>query len=267
MQTIGEKLEEARKRRGISIREASEVTKIRSEYLANFENNSFDLNVPDVYIRGFLRAYAEFLKLNGEKIITDFNAHQLGESTFVRQKESRESLGRMDIPAESNQGGEGTPSPAGIPQPSEPSANPQNDEGRFNYNNFDKATLIKVGGPIAGAAVLVIVIVIGLVAIFRSGPEETATATTTEAPAAAQELTLLANGGNILSITATEVGTGRQIFRGPLNEGDKHRIPFDEQVELRFTNAEYLGLEANGRTLRMGEARGPGRIIYPPPGR
>ena len=36
MQTIGERLEEARKRKGISIREASEATKIRSEYPVSY---------------------------------------------------------------------------------------------------------------------------------------------------------------------------------------------------------------------------------------
>ena len=33
MQTIGERLEEARKKRGLSLREAAEATKIRGDYL------------------------------------------------------------------------------------------------------------------------------------------------------------------------------------------------------------------------------------------
>jgi len=58
MQTIGERLEEARKRKGISIREAAEATKIRSDYLHKFESNQFDLNLAEIYTRGFLRSYA-----------------------------------------------------------------------------------------------------------------------------------------------------------------------------------------------------------------
>ena len=54
MQTIGERLEEARKRKGISVREAAETTKIRSDYLQKFEANSFDVNLPPLYIRGFV---------------------------------------------------------------------------------------------------------------------------------------------------------------------------------------------------------------------
>ena len=51
MQTIGERLEEARKRKGISIREAAEATKIRGDYLQKFESNQFDLNLAEIYVQ------------------------------------------------------------------------------------------------------------------------------------------------------------------------------------------------------------------------
>ena len=71
MQTIGERLEEARKRKGISIREAAEATKIRGDYLHKFEGNQFDINLPEIYVRGFLRTYATYLKLSSDKINSD----------------------------------------------------------------------------------------------------------------------------------------------------------------------------------------------------
>ena len=61
MQTIGERLEEARKRKGISIREAAEATKIRGDYLHKYESNQFDIKLPEIYVRGFLRTYANYL--------------------------------------------------------------------------------------------------------------------------------------------------------------------------------------------------------------
>ena len=88
MQTIGERLEEARKRKGISIREAAEATKIRGDYLQRFENNQFDLNLADIYVRGFLRGYASFLKLPVEKILNDFNA--LGTGSRAPKTPNRE---------------------------------------------------------------------------------------------------------------------------------------------------------------------------------
>lgn len=82
MQTIGERLEE-RKRKGISIREASESTKIRSDYLQKFESNTFEIGLPDIYVRGFLRSYAHFQAQRRE------DPHRLRRSRPRRPRESR----------------------------------------------------------------------------------------------------------------------------------------------------------------------------------
>ena len=74
MQTIGERLEDARKQKGISIREAAESTKIRGEYLQKFESNHFDIGLSNIYVRGFLRTYSNFLKLPAERILNDYAA-------------------------------------------------------------------------------------------------------------------------------------------------------------------------------------------------
>ena len=95
MQSIGERLEEARKRKGISIREAAEATKIRGDYLHKFENNQYDIKLPEIYVRGFLRTYANYLKLPGEKIINDYNG--LGHHESKQRSLNREVYGRMDI--------------------------------------------------------------------------------------------------------------------------------------------------------------------------
>ena len=98
MQSIGERLEEARKRKGISIREAAESTKIRSDYLHKFENNQYDLRLPEIYVRGFLRSYAAFLKLPPDKIIADYNAlNNAPEPRPGSRAVNREVYGRMDI--------------------------------------------------------------------------------------------------------------------------------------------------------------------------
>lgn len=268
MQTIGEKLEETRKRLGISIREASEVTKIRSEYLAGFENNSFDINLPEVYIRGFLRSYAQFLKLNSDKIITDYNAHKLGQNAFAPQRESRESLGRMDIAAAGAASEESARQPAAATiedrRPQQPAASNVAADDRFSENSIDKAALLKGGGAIAAAAVAVVVVVIGLVAFLRSGANDaTAEETAVSAPIATQELTLFANGGNIPLVIVTEIDTEQELFRGPLNDGDSQRVPFVRQVRLNYSKAEHLQIEHNGMRYEVG-GRGPSRSTFPP---
>ena len=70
---IGQKLEEARNRKGISIREASESTKIRGDFLTSFEAGKFDLQLPEVYLRGFIRVYARFLGIDPESAVDDLS--------------------------------------------------------------------------------------------------------------------------------------------------------------------------------------------------
>ena len=84
MQTIGERLEEARKRKGISIREAAETTKIRGDYLQKFEANTFDIDLPPLYIRGFVRTYSRFLELDPERLISEVDALLARHGGLVR---------------------------------------------------------------------------------------------------------------------------------------------------------------------------------------
>src|SRR5476649_2656841 len=105
MQSIGERLEEARKRKGVSIREAAEATKIRGDYLHKLETNKFDLGLTPLYVRGFLRNYAHWLKLPADKLVGDFDALGL-DSPRTARPINREVYGRMDLSAGGNAGDE-----------------------------------------------------------------------------------------------------------------------------------------------------------------
>jgi cytoskeleton protein RodZ len=94
MTTIGERLEDARKKKGISIREAAEATKIRGDYLQKFEGNQFDIGLTEIYVRGFLKSYAHFLKIPSDRIISDYMSLGRGDS---RKQPSREIYGKMDL--------------------------------------------------------------------------------------------------------------------------------------------------------------------------
>jgi cytoskeletal protein RodZ len=88
---IGQKLEEARNRKGISIREASESTKIRGDYLTSFEAGQFQINLPDVYLRGFIKVYARFLGIDPESAVADLEA-ELGAFSNRTKKKSLGSI-------------------------------------------------------------------------------------------------------------------------------------------------------------------------------
>jgi cytoskeletal protein RodZ len=60
----------------VTLREAAEFTKIRTDYLQAMEANQFEsIPLADVYKRGFVKVYAKYLRLDEEKAGADFNTH------------------------------------------------------------------------------------------------------------------------------------------------------------------------------------------------
>jgi cytoskeleton protein RodZ len=65
---VGARLREARTRRQISLETVEAETKIRSRYLRALENEEWDVLPGDTYARAFLRTYAGYLGLDGERL-------------------------------------------------------------------------------------------------------------------------------------------------------------------------------------------------------
>ena len=70
--SVGASLRESRKSRGVSLDEASRVTRIGKNYLTALEADSFDTLPSSAYVKGFLRSYAAFLGLSGDEIVARY---------------------------------------------------------------------------------------------------------------------------------------------------------------------------------------------------
>lgn len=67
--TLGEKLKKLRTDKRISLNEVSRATRIQVKYLECLEEDNFDKLPVDVYTRGFLRSYADFLGVDGQILL------------------------------------------------------------------------------------------------------------------------------------------------------------------------------------------------------
>ena len=77
---IGNSLREARLRRQIEFAEAEHGTKIRGKYLRALEDERFELLPSHTYVKGFLRSYAEYLGLDGQLYVDEYNSrYVIGE--------------------------------------------------------------------------------------------------------------------------------------------------------------------------------------------
>jgi len=71
---IGNSLREARLRQSLDFPEIEQGTKIRGKYLRALEDEQFDVLPAQTYVKGFLRSYAEFLGLDGQLYVDEYNS-------------------------------------------------------------------------------------------------------------------------------------------------------------------------------------------------
>ena len=89
---IGNTLREARLRRGLDILDCEAETKIRAKYLRAMEEEQFDLMPSATYVRGFLKSYAEFLDLDGQLVLDEYES-RFGDydATYEHSSRSRQN--------------------------------------------------------------------------------------------------------------------------------------------------------------------------------
>ena len=256
MQNIGERLEEARKRKGISIREAAEATKIRSDYLHKFESNQFDLNLADIYVRGFLRNYATFLKLPAEKILNDYAA--LGRGDAKIRQPSREIYGRMEVSIasadernaekaaaapEPQVAAEPAPRPSGLGRsgsslPAGPAIPPQ---------------LIFRGG-IALVAIIVLLLVVWVIKAIVTDPTPVTSRSTPTTSAPVQmttdsTVTLIAL--DPVRVKVVQDSDNKELFQGTLARGQTQVVPKRGAIYITASAGKNLEIEINGKRYPM----------------
>lgn len=69
---VGTILREARNRRKVELSEVEAATRIRFRYLRAIEDEEWDVLPGGVYTRGFIRTYASFLGLDGDRLVEDY---------------------------------------------------------------------------------------------------------------------------------------------------------------------------------------------------
>jgi hypothetical protein len=281
---IGERLEEARKRKGVSIREAAEATKIRGDFLLAMEDNSFSIPLPQIYIRGFLKNYARFLKLDGSKLLTDYDAHLLGKRGPV-SRSGRESLGHVVIPTEQPEAPaeeeervviteapeEEGPEPelrfsidrkqeqrVAPPPPTLEREGTTHDQESWNEN---KTLYIKIGIVFA-AIIFVAVILVAIIRMIGGGdtpeinpelagtpssgePVQTAPTVTPDTPSGPDMILVTASDNVTLIVEQT--ADRRRLYSGTLNAGETLSLEKEGPVSIRFTNGAAILIEKDGQ--------------------
>ncbi|MBL9185959.1 MAG: helix-turn-helix domain-containing protein [Opitutaceae bacterium] len=266
MQTIGERLEEARKKKGISLREAAEATKIRGDYLQKFEGNQFEIGLTAIYTRGFLRTYATYLKLPADRILADFAA--LSQTEARPRPASREIYGRMEVAPAPAEAPARAPAVSEGEAPPAPRAAPRQRTGSSLPTGPDPAVVfkwVKIGGG-ALIAILVVLLLNSLLSGSRTpAPDTRGPADSRATPTIG--LVALRPINVTVRVKNADESEGTVLFNGAVVPGDTKIVPRPSALYIEANFPENLLIEVNGTRHPMGLPPGEKRGQLPAPPR
>jgi cytoskeletal protein RodZ len=229
---IGTSLREARLRQGIELPRVEADTKIRAKYLRALEEERFEVLPAETYVKGFLRTYAEYLGLDGQLYVDEFN------SRFARSEDPLVA----------------------------PSSTPQRARSRPAESNF---VVVALAGIVAVTILVVVAWRVGSGdttnprSFIGTQPIGQAPATTAEttppptpppAPGAAEarlaKLVLTAARGDCWVQVRAGSANGRLIYEGTVQQGQAQRFARWSRLWLELGAPSNLNAQLNGRRLK-----------------
>jgi len=82
MSTVAEQLRSAREARNFTVEQVAEATKIRTDHVRALEDGKFSAFSATVYIRGSVKIYAKFLKLDEVALLSVLDGELKGTEKF-----------------------------------------------------------------------------------------------------------------------------------------------------------------------------------------
>jgi hypothetical protein len=216
---IGNTLREARLRQGLDFPQAETATKIRGKYLRALEDEHFDVLPTPTYVKGFLRTYAEYLGLDGQLYLDEYNSRFLVPG------------GEEDAPA----------------RPRRSRARPRR-ERRVERN----AILFAIVG-------LGVVTALIIAAWRFGGGSSPSIPNLTKAKPSSQvrktvKLVVHAQRGSSLLQVRLGSATGRPVYQGTLDSGQAQAFTA-KRLWLTIGTPENVLLKLDGRPLKVGGAK------------
>jgi cytoskeleton protein RodZ len=96
---LGNSLRDVRVRQGLDHAEVEQATKIRAKYIRAIEDEQFGILPAQTYVKGFLRSYADFLGLDGQVYVDEYDSRFLTEGfdDAPRRRPSRAQRERRGV--------------------------------------------------------------------------------------------------------------------------------------------------------------------------
>ena len=237
--SVGTILKEARLAKGLSIADAEQATSVRARYLEAVENDEYEKTPGEVFLKGIIRNYGNYLGLDGLELVKLYKANHQGvaaeniNSAGIREVEKV----RLNIQLKEKRDiGSGT--------------------GRFEMPQLPMK-------QIAAGLAVVVLLGLGYVAVpkvidyFKNMPqveqkqeEVQANASTAVKPPSILDkvqVEMEAKDSCWTEVTAD----GKEVFVGMLNAKDKRTIEAKDKIVVKYGNIGAMKLIVNGQPVDL----------------
>lgn len=237
--SVGTILKEARLAKGLSIADSEQATSVRARYLEAVENDEYEKTPGEVFLKGIIRNYGNYLGLDGLELVKLYKANHQGvaaeniNSAGIREVEKV----RLNIQLKEKRDiGSGT--------------------GRFEMPQLPMK-------QIAAGLAVVVLLGIGYVAVpkvidyFKNMPqveqkqeEVQANASTAVKPPSILDkvqVEMEAKDSCWTEVTAD----GKEVFVGMLNAKDKRTFEAKDKIVVKYGNIGAMKLIVNGQPVDL----------------
>lgn len=265
---LGDTLREAREKQGLTYKDIEKGTSIRALYIEYLEKGEYDELPGDVYTKGFIRSYANFLKLDANALVQAFTAERHeGTATAApaaptapaaskkapakpvqRAAASEKEAPKAEKPEEKAE----TPVKAAEPKRERKALAPEEKAApRLKAQDFNEPK--RSNGKLIAIVAAVLVVLAGAVYAL-SGSDDSAK----PAPAAQQQAeTPAPKTYDGVEVTANftadcwlEVkADGKVVYEGTLKKGDSQTWKGTDKVMVRVGDAGAVSFSVNGKDL------------------
>ena len=238
--SVGTLLREARLAKHISLAEAEQATSIRARYLEAIEKDEYEKTPGEVFLKGMLRNYGNFLGLDGLELVHMYKASAAGKAKNAVKSAGIREVDKVKMNIQLK--------------------NPRDVGSGTGKLELPKLPSFDMRQVLAGVAVLV-VLAGGYFAIpkaidyFQNRPKAVASVEIKEEPGAKKpaavwdkvQVNLEATGDCWLEVQAE----GKEIFAGMLRAKDKKTFEAKEKLIVKYGNIGVVKTVFNGEPVDL----------------
>ena len=246
---IGDTLREARERQNLSIKDIEKGTSIRALYIEAIEKGEFDKLPGNAYTKGFIRNYANFLKLDADACVRQYNEENNPEEVAAKEaakraeeaaeaqqqaayekREAEKSRSRSGLFGSSHRSESPKPERAAAPRQEAPRVSVSDFESRVESSHHRQTLLMGI--------IAVLVIAAGAYFLFGSDDETASKQPQTKVTTQAKK--------------TTSSSSSQQQQQAAAKPAEEKKQYTDVQVSAKFSERCWVSVKADGKTIFEG---------------